>query len=398
MKSLYQAGICMPSKKFLILIALLYINYTASYDIIASGVRYTHLKTDDPPQSIHLLVADPKRVHIKIGMAHNKCASAEKLTNITKEYNAIAAINAGYFDFGCRTKIQDLVTKILDCLGYSSYKAFPVFTLKVDNHYFSLSHRFTGVVGWNQKDQKPLYSAIQTDIRLTINNRHYPVHELNKPHPKGPTLYSDCYDTKSPFYHEETTEIVIEDNKIIKIYTNSKGKKKIPKKGSIYALPKTYEKLGRWVKIGDKVSIQVRHIHKKGFVSHRHIKAWHTMDTILAGTPLLIYRSQIVSSLKDSPAEFYTKKQPRTAVGLLPNGNWVFVVIDGRQKHSKGFTLLELAHFMKKLGCTGALNLDGGGSSTMVIQDSIVNSPSGREPGLVRKERPISNALLICSK
>ncbi len=388
----------MTPKKLLILALLLYINSTASYDTIAPGVRYTHLKTDDPPQSIHVLVADPKQVHIKIGIAHDKCASAEKLTAMAKQHNAIAAINGGYFDFGCRNKIQDLVTKILDCLGYSSYKAFPVFTLKIDNHFFSLSHRFTGTLGWNQKGQKPLYSAMQTNVRLTINNRHYPVHELNKPHPKGPTLYSDCYDTKSPFYHEEVTEIVIKDNKIIKIYTNSRGTKKIPKKGYIYVLPQKYKTHAQSLEIGESVAIQVRHTHKKGFVSSRHSKAWHTMDTILAGTPLLIYRNQIVSYLKDFTSEFYTKQHSRTAVGSLSNGNWVFVVVDGRQKHGKGFTLLELAHFMKKIGCTGALNLDGGGSSTMVIQDNIVNSPSGREPGLVRKERPISNALLICPK
>jgi exopolysaccharide biosynthesis protein len=56
---------------------------------------------------------------------------------------------------------------------------------------------------------------------------------------------------------------------------------------------------------------------------------------------------------------------PRTAIGIIDNLHYVFVVSDGRTSQSAGLTLYELANIMKDLGCTTAYNLDGGGSSTM---------------------------------
>ena len=58
----------------------------------------------------------------------------------------------------------------------------------------------------------------------------------------------------------------------------------------------------------------------------------------------------------------------------------MLVVVDGRRRHSVGLTLLELAQFMLEQGAVEAMNLDGGGSSQMIIGRQIVNEPSdGRE-------------------
>ncbi len=122
------------------------------------------------------------------------------------------------------------------------------------------------------------------------------------------------------------------------------------------------------------------------------------MDNIISSTPLLIRNGIILDAIQACTSEFITKRHPRSAVGLLENGHWVFVVVDGRQNDAEGFTMVELARFMKAFGCTDALNLDGGGSSTMVIKNQLVNSPSGREYGFTRRERPVSNALLISAK
>jgi hypothetical protein len=78
-----------------------------------------------------------------------------------------------------------------------------------------------------------------------------------------------------------------------------------------------------------------------------------------------------------------TNRPPRTALGVKPDGHTlVLVVVDGRQDgYSEGMTTYELAELMLELGCVDALNLDGGGSSAMVVRDTagtlrIVNSPS----------------------
>ncbi len=81
--------------------------------------------------------------------------------------------------------------------------------------------------------------------------------------------------------------------------------------------------------------------------------------------------------------------EPRTALGY--NADTLFLVVaDGRQpKYSTGLTLYELASILIELGATEAINLDGGSSSTFVVNDAVINRPSGQQ------ERDVLNAVFI---
>lgn len=81
--------------------------------------------------------------------------------------------------------------------------------------------------------------------------------------------------------------------------------------------------------------------------------------------------------------------EPRTALGY--NADKLFLVVaDGRQpKYSTGLTLYELASILIELGATEAINLDGGSSSTFVVNDTVINKPSGQQ------ERDVLNAVFI---
>ncbi len=87
--------------------------------------------------------------------------------------------------------------------------------------------------------------------------------------------------------------------------------------------------------------------------------------------------------------ELNLSHEPRTALGY--NADTLFLVVaDGRQpKYSTGLTLYELASILIELGATEAINLDGGSSSTFVVNDEVVNQPSGRG------EREVLNAVFI---
>ena len=84
---------------------------------------------------------------------------------------------------------------------------------------------------------------------------------------------------------------------------------------------------------------------------------------------------------------------PRTAIGVIDKLHYVFVVCDGRTGESEGLSLSELAAFMKTLGATTAYNLDGGGSSTMVFMDKVINNPTSNGKSI--KERSVSDIVYI---
>ncbi len=81
-------------------------------------------------------------------------------------------------------------------------------------------------------------------------------------------------------------------------------------------------------------------------------------------------------------------RHPRVAMGW--NSTHFFLVeVDGRQKISAGMTFPELAAYMAKIGCTEAINLDGGGSATIWVYGNVMNNPSEGRP------RPGANALVV---
>lgn len=110
----------------------------------------------------------------------------------------------------------------------------------------------------------------------------------------------------------------------------------------------------------------------------------------LSGDRMLIQGGEIVTGLDDSVLH------PRTAIGVNRNGRYVIlVVVDGRQPfYSAGATYQDLADLLKDFDAHFAMALDGGGSSTLVVQDAlgnaeVLNSPiDNYVPG---RERPVAN-------
>lgn len=113
----------------------------------------------------------------------------------------------------------------------------------------------------------------------------------------------------------------------------------------------------------------------------------------VGGFPALVTDGQGVVAAQDGVIEsFGSARHPRTAVGWDEADRRLFwVVVDGRQgAYSDGMTLAELESLFLRLGATEAINLDGGGSTTLVLRGQVANRPSDREG-----ERPVSNALVL---
>lgn len=113
---------------------------------------------------------------------------------------------------------------------------------------------------------------------------------------------------------------------------------------------------------------------------------------ILSFGPALVESGGIAVSEKDEVGKAKASN-PRTAIGVIDELHYVFVVSDGRTSESKGLTLYQLAKFMQGLGVATAYNLDGGGSSTMYFNGEIINNPTTNGKSI--KERGVSDIVYI---
>ncbi len=123
----------------------------------------------------------------------------------------------------------------------------------------------------------------------------------------------------------------------------------------------------------------------------------------MASGPLLIHKGKIPVFPVESNHEFYVDRHPRSAIGVGKGKHIVMVTVDGRQPgHAGGASIKEMAYLMKQLGCGDAINLDGGGSTTLWSHKApgkgVLNSPSTNKRFDHEGERPNASILMIKHK
>lgn len=117
------------------------------------------------------------------------------------------------------------------------------------------------------------------------------------------------------------------------------------------------------------------------------------METAIGGGPVLLQNGEIKitnnEELKFS-GKAINDKHPRTAMGYTADNKLIILVVEGRNKEAGGATLVQQAQILKDLGCVEALNLDGGGSSCL-----LVNGKETIKPSDPKGQRPVPAVFLI---
>lgn len=113
---------------------------------------------------------------------------------------------------------------------------------------------------------------------------------------------------------------------------------------------------------------------------------------VLSFGPALVEDGAVAVSADEEVGKAKTSN-PRTAIGIIDDLHYVFLVSDGRTDESAGLSLSQLAEFMQELGATTAYNLDGGGSSTLYFNGEMINNPT--TSGRSIKERKVSDIVFI---
>ena len=133
---------------------------------------------------------------------------------------------------------------------------------------------------------------------------------------------------------------------------------------------------------------------KPAILDYDKSKYWNVVEAIHAG-PILISDGKI--NITSEQEVFFNTPvdgvQPRSAIGYTDNGEIIIMVVDGRQVDSRGVYLKELAILMFQFKCYEALNLDGGGSSSLIVDGKLVNRPGG-----LNSQREVMSTIAIFSE
>ena len=312
----------------------------------------------------HILTIEPEKHELVIGLAQDNGLGIEPTSSMAKRHNAIAAINGGFF--------QDEVGQYIGASAGS---------LKINDTYFSNGFKNRGCIGWSES-LLPFIDRLK--LNVTVND--HLITRFN-----GNRKASDVILFSWPFHRHTLTlaggtEYAISNNRIQSI--SKAGNMKIPENG--YVLSVGPDAQFPTFKEGDTLDIAF----------HPSDEKWSNATNILDGTPVLIQNGQPIENYDAEQVieTFITKKHPRSAVGITKSGTWVFVCVDGRSDEAEGKTLKELTQLMIDLDCVSALNLDGGGSTTLYYNGQVMNTPADINYKGRHIERGVANCLMVLPK
>jgi exopolysaccharide biosynthesis protein len=214
------------------------------------------------------------------------------------------------------------------------------------------------------------------------------------------------------FEHNSNLNVVIKDGKLLAYQVHSlagKGKDTLTYRhsfGSAIGIDKKRKADVAWLytdstdvnafatqKVINHFKDSVARHTKKEMLSNGNFSKWK-MQTAVGGGPVLVQNAE-VQITNDEEIKFAGKaindKHPRSAMGYTADGKLIFMIIEGRfPGKAEGATLTQEAQMLKQVGCVEALNLDGGGSSCLLINGKQTITPSDKEG-----QRPVPAVFLI---
>ena len=387
---------------FCVLGALCVSIHAQDFKTVHDGIEYAEVayKIGDDPVKINLLRLDLTKVRLDVHHAMDAAIGTEKTSSIATRHGAVAAINAGFFR-----------------LDTSIFAGDAAGVLLIDGKLLSEStnDRIAMVIGNSKTYTSVFFNHVSAYADVQVGEGsdliRFPLSGVNRERKKTEAvIYTSLFGT-SPQTGENEVALSLSRCKIGKIIGSFRdyicghvemikgsGKTKVPRNGFVISIGPEYL-------VGDKKTLlkinQLNQTNKKSrkirirnpiLLDGGQFTVNKKID-ITNGVPQLIKNGKIDITWEQekSSKSFVETRHPRTAVAKLKDGKFLMITVDGRQPGvSVGMNLNELAAYLLELGAVNAMNLDGGGSTTMFLDGKVVNKPSDKEG-----ERKISDTILV---
>ena len=327
---------------------------------VTSGVKHIKLTKyyAGKPVKINVVEVDmklAKDLELTPALSSNQTLKSRRtISTIAKNNNAVVALNGTYF------KPQTGV---------------PLGTLMINKKMYT-GPVYNRVAMGIFDDGNFDIARIQLNAAIKGSGQTIKVDNMNQPRMLSTyvLVYTPEWGKTSPYAPKYGMNLLVENNIITKASANPI---EIPKNGYVISGPKT--------------KLQVLLDKKDAKLSVKTNPEWKNVKHIISGGPYLVKDNEVYVDMTAQKLGAIGGRNPRSAIGYTADNNLILVAVDGREGSSIGMTLMELANFMKKAGCTNAINLDGGGSTVMYIKGQVVNNPH-QKGGI-----PLSNAIIISS-
>jgi hypothetical protein len=349
------------------------------------GVEHAQIehKLGSDPVKINLLRLDLKKVRLDVHHALDKAIGLETTSSIAKRKGAVAAINAGFFR-----------------LDKSSWAGDASSLLKIDGRIFSESN--IGRIALTIKNEKNTTVAgirpllpVSCGINVAGDDG-YSVEGINREMKANEAILYTPDFGQHVSIGPDSIGIAIQGQRIVSV-SDKTGTIAIPPKGFVVSAHGTLVDLFR-----DFAQSRARVSYYCAILSDRDpqfgppttmVAQFSESEDVVSGVPQLIKDGKVDITWEQEKANrsFVETRHPRTAVAKLKDGKFLMMTVDGRQPGvSVGMSLQELAEYLFSLGAVDAMNLDGGGSTTMFLDGKVVNTPSDKEG-----ERKIGDVIVV---
>lgn len=348
---------------------------------VADGVQLFRLTDPAPlgvpgPIAVQILRLDPTRATLRSVLANDRVVSLESVPDMAARVGAIAAVNAGFF-----------VVRNGDPAGL----------LEVGDELVSETGLRRGAVGIHRgpgRRTRLIFDRVSAEVfvRFAVGDEEHEagIDGVDTTRVRGRLMmYTPRYGSDSDTA-PTGVEWQVAGRPARVVARANAGKTPIPPDGVVLSFGGTVlpEVLDRLVE-GQEVSIGTSFQTSLGTAPD----SWVEAVDIVGGAGLLIHKGARVTGWAEERLRdgFATERHPRTMIGASASGTIWLVTVDGRNAQvSVGMTFADLQALAEGLGLAYALNLDGGGSTTMVVKGRVVNQPS--DPTGPRK---VSDGLVI---